>query len=270
MTIRNTIAAGALALCAPTLAAQDYKLPESAAWFLPSGPNEFVRQVVEEERDAVHLFDAGCPSGGGWVEAALSLLGKAAETEPRAQNAMVSLWYWELWFTREKELGRDTSGPRCPADFPRARAETWLAAELRRVWEGGVFADLNTSHPAKPVRTMLVEAMTWSTAPEAYAVLRDIARDPGTYSESGYSNDGWEYDFRRDAANAMVAHRTGSGESRADALQAVLLELADAPENRFEYRALSLVREVLDEHGFDGFKREYNEKLRAAGRDPIR
>ena len=86
-----------------------------------------------------------------------------------------------------------------------------------------MFAGVNTSHPAEPVRTMLLEAMTWATAPEAYAVLRDIARDPDVYLEvtelydaagrleATRTHDGFSLDFRRDAARAMLAYRINGG-----------------------------------------------------------
>ncbi|MDE2975694.1 MAG: hypothetical protein OXU64_13395 [Gemmatimonadota bacterium] len=173
------------------------------------------------------LFYAGCPSDGGWIGAAFAALEGMAETDPRAQRAMVSLWYGELLFAHEKELGLDDDGAQCPADFPADRAGPWLAAELRRAWEGGVFSDMRTPwHPLEPVRTMLLKAMAWTTAPEAYAVLRDIARDPRVYSEGYHS---LSMDFRRDAARSMLDWRMAKGMSEAEAVKAVEADLAGAP-----------------------------------------
>lgn len=232
MSIGIMPAAVALAgvLAAPALAAQEHKLPRALARYgdwLPADPNEYVRQLVTGELSRRsggqgglwRLFvSAGRPSGGGWIGAAYAALEQRAETEPLAQNAMVSVWYTELSFAYGFETGRNETGSVCPEDFPRAQIEVLLAEQLRRAWNGGVWAAPVTSHPAEPVRTMLREAMTWATAPEAYAVLRDIARDPEVFEHRGY-RDGFEIDFRRDAARAMVEHLMNGGMSRAEAFK---------------------------------------------------
>ena len=231
MTIRYAIAAAlAAALAAPALAAQDHKLPDSLAYLrLPDDPAEAVWALLEGHAGGpTRLFSVGCPSDGGWAGAAFAALEGMAETDPRAQRAVVSLWYIELRWAFEKEHGYPNDiDPLCPADFPPERAGPWLAAELRRAWEGGVFSDMRTPwHPLEPVRTMLLEAMAWTTAPEAYAVLRDIARDPEVYSEGYHS---LSMDFRRDAARSMLDWRMAKGMSEAEAVKAVEADLAGAP-----------------------------------------
>lgn len=240
MSIGIMPAAVALAgvLAAPALAAQEHKLPRALARYgdwLPADPNEYVRQLVTGELDKSVLgldmwslfASAGCPSEDGWIGAAYAALEQMAETAPLALNTTVSVWYTELKFAHNTEIGRSGAGPLCPEDFPRVRGEVWLAEQLRRAWKGGVWAAPVTSHPAEPVRTMLREAMTWATAPEAYAVLRDIARDPEVFEHRGY-RDGFEIDFRRDAARAMVEHLMNGGMSRAEAVKTVESDLAGA------------------------------------------
>lgn len=237
MTIRYAIAAAALAaaLAAPALAAQDHKLPESMAYLrLPDDPTEAVRVLLEGHAGGpTRLFEAGCPSDGGWAGAAFAALEGMAETDPRTRRAMVGLWEGELWRAFEKEHGYPNDfGLRCPADFPPERAGPWLAAELRRAWETGVFADERpTYHPLEPVRSILLEAMEWTTAPEAYAVLRDIARDPGVYSDLPHSDILHDFptDFRSDAARSMLGWRLNGGMGDGEAVKAVEADLAGAP-----------------------------------------
>ena len=232
MTTRYAIAAAlAAALAAPALAAQDHKLPDSLAYLrLPDDPAEAVWALLEGHAGGpTRLFSVGCPSDGGWAGAAFAALEGMAETDPRARRAMANLWRWELWLAFEKEHGYpNASDPRCPADFPPERAGPWLAADLRRAWEAGVFADERPAsyHPHEPMRTALLEAMEWTTAPEAYAVLRDIARDPGVYSELPHS---FSTDFRRDAAGSMLGWRLNGGMGDVEAVRAVEADLAGAP-----------------------------------------
>ena len=137
-------------------------------------------------------------------------------------------------FTLKRSADLYTSGggydARCPADFPIERGEVWLAETLRRAWEDGAFTRTGwNTHPINLVRVYLFDAMTWARAPEAYAVLRDIARDPDVHVESGYFRDGWENDLRRDAARAMAGHRINGGMSHVEAVKAVEADLEGAP-----------------------------------------
>ena len=279
MTIRNTtlaaVLAAVLAPVAPALAGQEYELPDSLARLeLPADPNEFVRQAVVGEQDAWYLLLVGCPSEGGWAGAAFAALKHAAETDPRALSVLAGLWYDEQRFARREELGIETAGPSCPSDFPRATADVWLAGQLRAQWEHGKLATAVTED--QTVGT-LFSAMSWATAPEAFEVVRGIARDPEV--------DEW---WRQNAARRLRYLYFGMGDRNSPqvnspeweryvaATRAALFDLAAGPPiaacepllGGCEWDMFEIARGAPGE-ARDAFEQEYERVLRAAGREPF-
>ena len=265
MTIRNTIRAVAFAaalgaLAAPALAAQEYELPRSLSYLqLPADPIEFVRRMTAGEWMPLILLKVGCPSEGGWAGAAFAALEKAAETDARAFAALADLWSTEHRFARRQELGHPTAGPQCPSDFPRERADVWLAGQLRREWERGLL----TPGPDRSVA--IFNAMVWATAPEAFEVVRGIARDPAV---DGLLREWAAYTLhkmyfgeggRRDSPQPDDPARW---ERYLAAEKAVLLDLAaGSPLPEYERELFSKVKDD------DAFRLEYERALRAAGRE---
>ena len=269
MTIRNTtilaIAFAASVVPFAPACAQQYELPDSAAWLLPADPGEFVRLVEERKRSAGHLFEAGCPGDGGWAGAAFRALEEAAAEQRHLSDLHIGYVRFSFAQSMGTELASATGRIRgimnpteaqCPADLP--LFESWLAAELRHEWESGRLAGMNQ------IGKELIHELQSAKSPETYALLREIALDSGVYNESdGGFVDGWNWDQRGDAAYAMVSYRQRElGEDRLDALQAVLFELAATPNFNFE----GMARETLSNARGEAFRQEYEEVLKAVGR----
>ena len=209
------------------------------------------------------LLKVGCPSEGGWAGAAFAALEKAAETDARAFAALADLWSTEQRFARGQELGYETSGAQCPSDFPRERADVWLAGQLRREWERGLLT------PGPDRSGAIFNAMVWATAPEAFEVVRGIARDPAV--------DGL---LREWAADALVDMYFGEGKIRQSpppgtlargrwlaAWRSALFDMAAHPLPDFESNAVYVIVRNSDPEAREAFRKEYGELLRAAGRE---
>lgn len=98
----------------PGLAAQD-KPPESPARLgLPEDPEEVPRLVLASGLPIIHVFEADCPSEGGWGAAALAALEEAAETDTVLRSQLANT-------LGARVLARDL----CLSDLP--RFESWLA-----------------------------------------------------------------------------------------------------------------------------------------------
>lgn len=278
MTIRNTTfaAVAAAVLASPGLPAQDLSPDSLARLGLPADPSEFVNEVAAGEQSGWDVFAAGCPSGGGWAGAAFAAMMAAAETDAHVLRELAQKLGDELLRARELEHGRvnhyevDAVGqrrpvpmkPQCPSELP--GHEAWLAAQLRREWERGLLAGEST------VAGTLLRAIVSATAPEAFEVVRGIARDPAV----------WE-PWREDAADRLAFLYFGEGNVNSpqvgsprwgpyiDAYQAALFDLAaGAPLPEYEREGFRIVGIGRGE-ARDVFEREYEQALRAAGREPF-
>ena len=110
------------------LAAQD-KPPESLARLgLPEDPEEVPRLVLVSGLPIIHVFEADCPSKGGWGAAALAALEEAAEKDTVLRSQLANT-------LGARVLVRDL----CLSDLP--RFESWLVDQLRRQWGDGSMGD---------------------------------------------------------------------------------------------------------------------------------
>ena len=290
MTIRNTTFAAVFAavLTAPGVSAQGLS-PDSLARIggLPADPNEFVRQVAAGERVIWKLFAAGCPSEGGWAGEAFAAMKAAAETDPHVQRELARTLGAELQGARELEHPRDRRSeslrlreqrglvkvhvpvPECPSELP--GYEAWLREQLRREWERGLLAPDPTTGMGRSVTVgSLLREIVSGSEPSTRELVRDIARDPEV----------WE-PWREDAARRLRFLYFGEGDVNSpqvdsprwgryvDACEAALFDLAaGAPLFEHEWEGFGIVRIGRGE-ARAAFEREYEQVLRAAGREPF-
>ena len=210
----------AFAVFAPSLTAQAVRLPDSLKYTaLPSDPADFPAKI-KAGAHVYSLYSAGCPSDGGYAEAAHNALVKAAETDLEIRRAVTQDHGLML------NLGEGMGG--CPADLP--RFEALLTKWLREEWEAGLLdqAEIDKSFQnALAVEMFGMKLLAHAKDPATYQLLRSIARDPDVYVHRG-SREGIEPDLRRDAARAMLAYRMNQGMGQAEAVEAVEADLAGA------------------------------------------
>ena len=244
MTIRRltataTAAVGAVLAAAPGLAGQT--IPDSLRYLrLPADPAEFVHEVSQGwyedgtgqrgSREALALFAVGCPADGGWAGDAYTALVEAAETDFSVRRELVRT------FANVIEWGEV-----CLTELSTYR--TWLVERLREEWEDGLLSpDDATTERLFGTLIYYFTNMANPTA-DAYALLRQISRDPNVHNESDnlMTWDGFEFDIRRDAAFAMVQYHIRNGKSEAEAFRAVVDDLEGGPPNRNFYEEANRV-----------------------------
>lgn len=203
----------------PATAAQD-KLPRSLARLgLPEDPADVPNRVLTRGLPIFHVFEAGCPSDGGWAAAAFAALEKAAETDEEIRWALAA------------SLGaRVLSGNLCPSDLP--GFEAWLAGQLRRRWSDGAMSDKTGAtgeEGGSPDNQtfFLLSYVSLSRDSATRALVRDIAMDSTVA-------DYW----RDQAARTMITQRYGedlggkdleNDQRYQDAARSVLSDLATGP-----------------------------------------
>ncbi|MDE2873471.1 MAG: hypothetical protein OXQ94_17480, partial [Gemmatimonadota bacterium] len=195
MSIRTTLRLLAAALLAaagtpPGLAAQD-KPPESPARLgLPEDPEEVPRLVLASGLPIIHVFEADCPSEGGWGAAALAALEEAAETDTVLRSQLANT-------LGARVLARDL----CLSDLP--RFESWLADQLHRQWGDGSMGD-EEGGPGEEDENpstwpfVLLAYIGLSQDSATQALVRNIAMDSTV-------TDYW----RGQAAQTMITQRYG-------------------------------------------------------------
>ena len=213
-----TVFVVALAL-PPTMAAQD-KLPKSLALLgLPDDPKDVPRLVLTRDLPIFFVFEAGCPSDGGWAAAALAALEEAAETDRKLRSLLAMT-------LGARVLSRDL----CISDLP--SFEAWLADQLRQQWSDGVLTDedgvvSDEDNDSRNWPFFLLGYISLSKDPATRALVRDIAMDSTV-------TDYW----RGQAARTMITQRYGedlggkdleNDQRYWDAAQSVVSDLASGP-----------------------------------------
>ena len=183
---------------------------------LPDDPEEVPRLVLTEDLPIIHVFEADCPSEGGWGAAALAALEEAAETDGELRSELANS-------LGARVLARDL----CLSDLP--RFESWLADQLRRRWSDGLLGedageeDVNSA----PRPFFLLAYIGLSQDSATQALVRKIAMDSTV-------TDYW----RGQAAQTMITQRYGedlggkdleNDRRYQDAARSVLSDLASGP-----------------------------------------
>lgn len=250
-TLRPFATAFMAALVTPLgMSAQD-RPPESLARLgLPDDPEAVPRLVLTKGLPIIYVFEAGCPSGGGWGAAALAALEEAAETDGELRSELANS-------LGSRVLARDL----CLSDLP--RFESWLADQLRRQWSDGSLGaedgGASEEDDISPRPFFLLSYIGLSQDSATRALVRNIAMDSTV-------TDYW----RGQAAHTMITQRYGedlggkdleNDQRYRDAARSVLSELASGP-------PLSEFHRHMEEwFGRVEAEREREEALRVARRE---